>query len=216
MPALEYQRYANVSIGPGTVIEPGCVIGHPPRGRADGELETIIGAGCTIRSGTVIYAGARLGDRVQTGHHALIREDNEIGDGTSIGTNAVLEAGNRIGAGCRIHSGCFLELVTLGDEVFVGPNVVFTDDPHPPCPRYAECKRGAIVENRARLGANSTLLPGVRVGSGALVGAGSLVAADVPPGTVAAGNPARAIKAVAELSCGAGLYARPYAWLEEQ
>ena len=106
-------------------------------------------------------------------------------------TNATLEPGNRIGSGTRIHSGCFLENVVLGEDVFIGPNVVFTDDPHPPCAHCTETVRGARVGNRAAIGANSTILPGVSIGEDALVGAGSVVTKDVPPGRIVAGNPAR-------------------------
>ena len=118
----------------------------------------------------------------------------------------MLEFGNRIGNRVRIHTGCFLELVTIEDDVFVGPNVVFTDDPHPMnCPRYKDCKGGAVVRRLARIGANSTILPGVEIGEGALVGAGSVVVHDVPAGAVVAGNPARVIKQVAELDVPARL-----------
>ena len=118
----------------------------------------------------------------------------------------MLEFGNRIGSRVRIHSGCFLELVTIEDDVFVGPNVVFTDDPHPMgCPRYEDCKGGATVRRLARIGANSTILPGVEIGEGSLVGAGSVVVQDVPAGAVVAGSPARVIKMVAELDVLAGL-----------
>lgn len=209
--------YPNVSIGPGTEIEGPCIIGKPSRGRAPGEAPTVIGAGAVIRPFTTIYAGTTIGSGFQSGQGASIREDNILGDDVSVGTNAVLEFGNRIGSRTRIHSGAFLELTTLGDDVFVGPNVVFTDDPHPMgCPHYQDCKGGAVVEDLARIGANSTLLPGVRVGRNALVGAGSVVVDDVPPDTVVAGNPARTIKKVSELVCVAGYYARPYTWAPYQ
>ena len=125
----------------------------------------------------------------------------------------MLEFGNRIGDRVRIHSGCFLEMVTIEDDVFVGPNVVFTDDPHPmDCPRYKECKGGAVVRRLARIGANATILPGVEIGEGALVGAGSVVVDDVPPGMVVVGNPARVVKAVNDLECPPGFFERPYTW----
>jgi acetyltransferase-like isoleucine patch superfamily enzyme len=204
------RMHAAVVIGDGTLVEAPCVIGKPPRGVAEGELVTTIGRDCVIRPFTTIYAGAVLGDRVQTGQGTSIREDNVIGDGASIGTNAVLEHGNRIGAGSRIHSGCFLELVTTEEDVFVGPNVVFCDDPHPPCPEYQRCVRGAVVRRGARIGANATILPGVEIGEGALVGAGAVVAHDVPAGAVVAGGSARVVKRVEDLVCRAGLMARPY------
>ncbi|MDO8847899.1 MAG: acyltransferase [Coriobacteriia bacterium] len=142
-----------------------------------------------------------------------MREDNVVGDDVSIGTTAVLEFGNRIGNNVRIHSGCFLEMVTIEDDVFIGPNTVFTDDPHPMgCPRYKECVGGPIVRRFARIGANCTILPGVEIGENALVGAGSVVVHDVPAGAVVVGNPARVVKRVEDLTCQMEYYDRPYDW----
>ncbi|HSL95693.1 MAG TPA: acyltransferase [Thermoleophilia bacterium] len=205
--------YPNVTLGEGCDLQQPCVIGKPPRGAGEGELPLAIGAGAVIRPFTTIYAGSTCGERLQTGPGASIREDNVVGDDCSIDTNAVLEFGNRIGSRVRIHSGCFLEMVTIEDDVFVGPNVVFTDDPHPMgCPHYKECKGGPVVRRFARIGANSTILPGVEIGENALVGAGSVVVHDVPPGMVVTGNPATVVKAVADLECPPGYFDRPYDW----
>jgi acetyltransferase-like isoleucine patch superfamily enzyme len=208
--------HSNVHLGKGTVVQDGAIVGQPPRGKAAGELPTVIGAGGVIRSGTVIYAGTTIGDRFNSGHHALIREDNVIGDDCSVGTNAVLEAHNRVGHRTRIHSGCFLEHVTLGSGVFLGPNVVFTDDPHPMCPRYEDCVLGATVEDDVSIGANATILPGVRIGAGSLVGAGSVVTKDVEPGIVVAGNPAAKVKDVEQLVCFKGYFEQPYVWRQRE
>jgi acetyltransferase-like isoleucine patch superfamily enzyme len=203
----------NVRLGEDCDLQPPCVVGKAPRGCADGERELVIGSGAIVRPFTTVYAGSVIGERLQTGQGSSIREDNVIGDDVSIGTNAVLEFGNRIGDRVRIHSGCFLEMVTIEDDVFVGPNVVFTDDPHPMgCPSYTECKGGAVVGRLARIGANSTILPGVVIGENSLVGAGSVVVHDVPAGSVVVGNPARVIGQVDDLQCSAGLYPRPYVW----
>lgn len=202
-----------VLLGEGTCVEDPCVIGKSPRASWEGSRELIIGSGGTIRPFTTVYAGSVIGDRFQTGQGVSIREDNTIGDDVSIGTNTSLEAGNRIGNRVRIHTGCFLELVTVEDDVFIAPNVVFADDLHPPCPRYEECVGGAVVRRGARVGSNSTVLPGVTIGSGALVAAGSVVVRDVEEGWVVGGSPARPLKRVSELVCPPGHFARPYEWL---
>lgn len=132
----------------------------------------------------------------------------------SVGTHAALEYGNRIGDRVRIHTGCFLENCVVEDDDFLGPHVVFTDDPHPMCPRYRDCVGGATVRRQVSIGANVTVLPGVEIGEGSLVGAGSVVVANVPPGVVVAGNPARVVKKVEELVCWPGFFERPYAWRE--
>ena len=205
--------YDNVQIGEGTVIYGPVILGQPPRGKQEGELPLVIGRNSVIRAFTTIYAGTTIGDNFQSGQGASIREDNIIGNNVSIGTNAVLEFENKIGDNCRIHSGCFLEMVTLGNYVFVAPNAVFTDDPHPMnCPRYKECGGGAQVGDLVKIGGNCTFLPAVKVGRGALIGAGSVVVYDIPEMMVAAGNPAKVIKSVKELTCRIGAYERPYIW----
>lgn len=205
--------YPNVKIGPGSVIHGPCIIGQPPRGKKSGELAVAIGRGAVIRPFTTIYAGNRIGDNFQSGQGTSIRENNHLGNGVSVGTNAVLEFDNRIGHHVRIHSGCFLEMVTVGDHVFIGPNTVFTDDPHPMnCPHYKECLGGARVEDLARIGANVTVLPGVVIGRNSLVGAGAVVVKDVPSDSVVAGNPARVIKKIEELTCPPGFFKKPYVW----
>jgi acetyltransferase-like isoleucine patch superfamily enzyme len=206
--------YPGVRLGARARIEEPAVLGKPPRGKEPGELPLAIGDDAWIRPFTTIYAGTTIGHRFQSGQGASIREDNVIGDDVSVGTNAVLEFGNRIGSHCRIHSGAFLEMTTLEDHVFVGPNVVFTDDPHPMgCEHYKECLGGVTVRAYARIGANATLLPGVVVGRNALVGAGAVVTRDVPEGAVVAGNPAKIVKEVRDLTCPPGFYAKPYDWM---
>lgn len=205
--------YANVRIGPGSIIHGPAVIGHPPRGARAGELPVVIGTGAIVRPFTTIYAGNNIGNDFQTGQGVSIRENNRIGDGVSVGTNSVLEFDNQIGHHVRIHSGCFLEMVTVADHVFIGPNTVFTDDPHPMnCPHYKECLGGARVEELVRIGANVTVLPGVVIGRNSLVGAGAVVVEDVPPGAVVAGSPARVIKKIEDLTCPPGFFEKPYLW----
>lgn len=204
--------FENVELGEGTLVDETATIGLPPLNAGDGELRTVIGPGAVIRSHTVVYAGTTIGARFSTGHGALVREGNVLGDDVSVGTNAALEYGNRVGSRVRIHTGCFLENCVIEDDVFLGPHVVFTDDPHPACPRYRDCVGGGTVRRHASIGANATILPGVEIGEGSLIGAGSVVAANIPGGVVAAGNPARVVKEVEQLVCWPGFFERPYVW----
>jgi acetyltransferase-like isoleucine patch superfamily enzyme len=208
--------FDGVIFGDGAVVDDTAIIGVPPRGFDEGALQTLIGPGAVIRSNTVIYAGVEIGARLNTGHGAMIREHNVLGDDVSIGTNAVLEYGNQIGNRVRVHSGCFLENGVVEDDVFLGPHVVFTDDPHPMCPRYRDCVGGPTVRREASVGANTTLLPGIEIGEGALIGAGSVVAVSVAPGVVAAGNPAREVKRIEDLTCWPGHFERPYVWRDQR
>jgi acetyltransferase-like isoleucine patch superfamily enzyme len=205
--------YPNVTIDASTEIGDFVVLGKPPRGKKEGELALEIGRDGVIRPFSTLYAGTKIGNEFQCGQGASIREDNIIGNNVSIGTNAVLEFGNRIGNNVRIHSLCFLEMVTVEDDVFIGPNVVFTDDPHPmKCPKYLDCLGGVTIKKCAKIGANSTFLPGVTVGENALVGAGSVVTKDVPDNMVVAGSPAKVIKSVDDLECYPGFFEKPYTW----
>jgi len=110
----------NVRLGEGSIVGEYTIIGRAPRGKKEGELELVIGPGAVIRPFTTIYAGTRIGARLQTGQGASIREDNVIGDDVSVGTHASLEFGNRVGSRVRIHTGCFLELTRIDDDVFLG------------------------------------------------------------------------------------------------
>lgn len=206
--------YPNVTIGEGSVVYGPCILGHPPRGKAPGELPLVIGSYAIIRAFTTIYAGTTIGDRCQTGHSTVIREDNIFGDDCSVGTCAVLECGNRIGNHVRIHTHAGMECATLADEVLIGPGARLLDDPHAPCPRSRECVGGVKVKYAAVIGADATVLPGLTVEERAVVGAASVVIRDVPAEVVVAGNPARVVKRVDELVCWPGFYERPYVWSE--
>lgn len=210
---MENKIYKNVKLGDSPCLACPVIIGNPPLGKKEGELETRIGDFCIIRPFTTIYAGVVIGHNFQTGQCASIREDNEIGDNVSIGSCSTIEFGNRVGDNSRIHSGCFLEMTTIGNYVFIGPNTVFTDDPHPmKCPKYKDCKKGGIVGDYAKIGANVTVLPGVRIGKNALIGAGTLVSKDVPENVVFYGNPGKVRGKVSDLTCEPGFFERPYIW----
>ncbi|MEK7234398.1 MAG: acyltransferase [Elusimicrobiota bacterium] len=194
------KRHRNVKLGRGSSVGPFAIIGMPPRGARDGQFATQIGAKAVIRSHSVIYAGNVIGDNFQTGHGVMLREMNTIGDNVSIGTGSILEHHVIVGDGVRIHSQAFVpEYTILEAGCWIGPRVVITNAKYPLSPTAKANLKGATVRRGAKVGANSTLLPGVVIGENALVGAGSVVTKDVPPGAVVAGNPARVLRSIKEL-----------------
>jgi acetyltransferase-like isoleucine patch superfamily enzyme len=192
--------FPNTVLGPNAEIGLFAVIGYAPRGLAPADPDTIIGADVTIRSHAVIYAGNRIGDRVQIGHGALLRQFNVVGSDVSIGSSAIIEHHVTIGDRVRIHSGAFIpEYTLLEDDCWIGPRAVLTNAKYPANRHTKENLRGPVVRRGAKVGANATLLPGVVIGENALVGAGSVVTADVPANAVVVGNPARVTKRLADL-----------------
>ncbi len=195
-----YKIYDGVTLGHDSVIEDYCIIGVPPRGKNDGEFETVIGSGAYIRSHSVIYTGNRIGKNFQTGNKVNIREFNEIGDNVSIGALTVIEHHVRIGNNARVHSQVFVpEYSVIEDNAWLGPNVVLTNAKYPRSPDVKKSLKGPVIKKGAKIGANATILPGIVIGENALVGAGSVVIKDVPDGAVVIGNPARKIKNITEL-----------------
>jgi acetyltransferase-like isoleucine patch superfamily enzyme len=203
--------YDGVSLGAGTIVGAYAIVGEPPHDKNPGEIETLIGENSNIRSHSVIYAGNTIGDGFQTGHKANIRELNTIGSRVSIGTHSIVEHHVEIRDGVRIHSNVFIpEFSILEEGAWIGPNVVFTNVMHPLCPDAKNCLKGPRIESYAKIGANSTLTPGVIIGEMALVGAASVVVNDVEPHSVVAGNPAKKIKMINDLGCKYNIRDAPY------
>lgn len=191
----------NVNLGKIVGMGEFVLVGVPPRGKQSGELPTVIGDGAHIRSHTVIYAGNQIGRNFQTGHSVMVRELNQIGDNVSIGTHTIVEHHVTLGDGVRIHSQAFIpEYTVIESGAWIGPNVVCTNAQYPLSPTAKSTLKGPLIRAGAKIGANVTLLPGVEIGEDALIGAGSVVTGDIPPGKVAVGNPARVIKDISDLS----------------
>lgn len=194
--------YPNVKLGRNCVVEDFVIIGVLPRGHNIVRLETVIGDNAVIRSHTVIYAGNKIGNNFQTGNKANIRELNEIGDHVSIGTLSVVEHHVKLGNGVRIHTQAFIpEFTIVEDGSWIGPNAVLTNAKYPQSSDVKTELKGPHVMRNAIIGANSTLLPGIKIGEYAFVGAGSVVTKDVPNRCVVAGNPAAIINSVDKLPC---------------
>lgn len=180
------------SIGPGARILEPVTLGFPSREFLDTDdyPGTTMGANATLRPGTVIYCEVEIGDDFQTGHNVLVREQTRIGDRVALGTGAICEGRTVIGSDVSIQSMAFIPTNTvIGDRVFLGPHVVLTNDRYPPTGIGGLA--GPVIEDGAAIGANATVLPGVRIGAGALVAAAAIVTRDVPPGMLAIGVPAR-------------------------
>lgn len=190
----------NVELGSGVRVDDWAVLGYWG-GKGEEPPPLSIGDNSIIRTHSVIYAGVEIGDRFHIGHHALVREFTQIGSDVSIGSGTVIEHRVSIGNGVRIHSNAFIpEFTTLEDQCWIGPNVVMTNARYPLGLRVKEELEGPVIRSHAIVGANVTLLPGVEIGAGALVGAASVVRKDVPPLTIVAGSPARFVGRVDELA----------------
>jgi UDP-2-acetamido-3-amino-2,3-dideoxy-glucuronate N-acetyltransferase len=138
-----------------------------------------IGQGTRIWQFVVVLSGARIGEDCNICAHTLIESDVVIGNRVTIKS------------GVQVWDGSVLE-----DDVFVGPNVTFSNDAFPRSKVYPESFQGVTIRKGASIGANATLLPGVCVGEKAMVGAGAVVTKDVPARAVVVGNPARVLRYV--------------------
>jgi UDP-2-acetamido-3-amino-2,3-dideoxy-glucuronate N-acetyltransferase len=117
-----------------------------------------------------------------------------IGDNTFIGPFVEIQKGAVVGKRCRVQSHTFIcEGVAIGDDVFIGHGVVFTNDLYPVANDPGWELKKTRIKNKVSIGNNATLLP-VTVGEGSLIGAGAVVTRDVDGHTVVAGNPARRMR----------------------
>lgn len=135
-----------------------------------------IGKGSRIWAFAHVLPGARIGSDCNVCDHVFIENDVVVGDRVTI------KCGVQLWDGLRIE-----------DDVFIGPNVTFTNDRFPRSKRYPDEFSQTVVAIGASIGANATILPGLRIGQYAMVGAGAVVTRSIPPYAIVVGNPARIV-----------------------
>lgn len=191
------ERY--VKLGSNCKVDKGALVGYMPSRRVD-DFELAIGDGSIVRSGSVIYLGSRIGCNLETGHNVVIREENTLGDYVKIWANTVIDYRCKIGNDVKIHSNCYIaQLTVVEDDVFIAPGVTIANEKYPTGTFNPERIKGPIIRRGAKIGIGTIIMPGVVIGENSLVGAGSLVMKNVPPGAVVFGVPARVVKGIAEL-----------------
>lgn len=134
-----------------------------------------------------IGENVKLGENVRKWHFTYIGNDSVIGDNTKIGSLVHIDYNVKIGRDCKIEGMVYIPPLTrIGDRVFVGPGVIFTNDPYP----MSDKMIGVTVEDDAIICAGSVIRPGITIGARSVIGMGAIVTKDVAAESVVYGNPA--------------------------
>jgi acetyltransferase-like isoleucine patch superfamily enzyme len=209
---VSYEVADTAVVFPGTVIGDDCkildyaVVGKQPTlsPRSTAKKEPLppleLGAGTIVSTGAVVFAGTKVGERVIVGDQSCVRERCEIGDDVVIGRGSLVENDTTVGELTKIQAHAYITAYsTLEDNVFIAPCVATTNDNFMGrTEKRHELVKGPTIRRGARVGGAAILLPGIEIGEEAFVGAGAVVLADVEPGMVVVGNPARPIRQVPE------------------
>ncbi len=135
-----------------------------------------------------IGKNTKIGENVKIWNFSYIGNESEIGENTKIGSLVHIDYGVKIGKNCKIEGMAYIPpLTVIGDNVFIGPGVIFTNDPYPMSPKMI----GVTVQDDVIICAGAMLKAGITIGARSVVGLGSVVTKDIPSDTVIFGNPAR-------------------------
>jgi len=201
--------YDNVLIGDGCEIGGYCELGVANKFSAGEPLA--IGSGALIRSHSIFYEASTFGERLVTGHRVTVREKVKAGANLQIGTLTDIQGCCQIGDYVRMHSNVHIgQGSSIGSYVWIFPFVVLTNDPHPP----SDVVKGVTVEGYAVIATMTTVLPGVKVGAHALVGAHSLLASDALPGKIYAGKAAEERGETSSIRLKDGTRRPAYPWIK--
>lgn len=184
----------NVTIKDNGTIGARCILGEYLvdfyKNRVNKNHPLVLGENALIRSETIIYGDNNIGDNFQTGHRVTIREGAQIGRNVRVGTLSDIQGHCIIEDYVNMHSNVHIgHKSVIKKYAWIFPYVVLTNDPNPP----SESLLGVTLEEFAVVSTGSVLLPGITVGTGALVGAGAIVTKNVDANMVAVGNPAKMI-----------------------
>jgi UDP-2-acetamido-3-amino-2,3-dideoxy-glucuronate N-acetyltransferase len=139
-----------------------------------------------------IVESKKIGKNTRIWAFAHILPNVVIGDDCNICDHTFIENDVVIGDRVTIKSGVQLwDGIHIEDDVFIGPNATFTNDPFPRSKQHIEKYSRTLIQKGASIGANATILPGITIGRNSMVGAGAVVTHNVPPNAIAVGNPAR-------------------------
>ncbi len=141
----------------------------------------------------VIDAGCKIGNGTKIWHFSHVMTGSEVGENCNIGQNVVISPGVKLGRNVKVQNNVSIYTgVICEDDVFLGPSMVFTNVINPRSAINRKNQYGStIVEKGASIGANATIICGIRIGTYAFVGAGAVVTKDVKPYSLVIGNPAR-------------------------
>jgi UDP-2-acetamido-3-amino-2,3-dideoxy-glucuronate N-acetyltransferase len=145
-----------------------------------------------IHETAIVEEGAQLGEGTRVWHFAHIRKGAKIGKNGNIGKDVYIDTNVIIGDNCKIQN--FASLyhgLIVGNNVFIGPHVCFTNDLFPRASIWNEERLvKTVVKDGVSIGANSTIIAGITIGESAMIGAGAVVTKDVPNHALVFGNPA--------------------------
>lgn len=151
----------------------------------------------SIHPHALVEPGATVGARTRVWAFAHILPGATVGEDCNICDHTFIESGVRLGSRVTVKCGVYLwSGVEIEDDVFIGPNATFTNDPFPRSRKYLAAPVRVTVRRGASIGANATITPGVTIGEGAMIGAGAVVVDDVPARALVVGNPGRVVRTV--------------------
>ena len=192
-------------VGEGCEIQAGAIVGKPPKlarssTAARAELPPLeIGAGSVICAQAIVFAGSQVGTGAIIGDQAYVRERTRVGADSVVGRATTVDNDVVIGERVRLQSNVYITAFSeIGDDVFVGPCAMTTNDDTMGRRSADDQMAGARLRRACRVGGGAVILPGVEVGEEAFVAAGAVVTRDVPPHKVVWGVPARIVRDVPE------------------